>query len=232
MNSEQKDVHLEEYLEKIDNWMTEGRIPISSKVIPVAESLLSLQWILPTQQATEILRNMRTFALGNCFCRERYNRCRNPLEVCIRTNDAADQWVAAGKARYISLDEAKEKLQEAHENGLIHLTMYNPGQHIFALCSCCECCCRNIQAMKKYRRPDLIAHADYVAEVDKNICVQCGACVRRCVFGAQEYDGQSVVFRQDRCYGCGLCVTKCPTGAITMRLRQRSEGRDNCGNYR
>jgi len=221
MTSQDRDVFLEERLGRIDKWLEEGKIPVSAKIIPVSESLSALQWILPTQQAVEILRNMRTFALGNCFCRERYHRCGNPLEICIRTNDAADQWVKDGKARRITLDEAKERLKMAHEHGLIHLTMYNPNQHIFALCSCCGCCCQNIQSMKKYQRPDLVAHADYVAEVDKDVCRRCGACVKRCLFGAQEQQGDAVVFHQDRCYGCGLCVSTCPTGAITMRLRGR-----------
>ena len=74
--------------------------------------------------------------------------------------------------------------------------------------------------MKKYQRPDLIAHADYVAEVDTNACVQCGTCVKRCVFQAQENNRRSVVFHQEKCYGCGVCVTTCPTGAITMRMRK------------
>ncbi len=131
MNSEKRDLFLEERLKKIDNWMMEGKIPTPSKIIPVAESLLGLQWILPTQQALEVLRNMRTFAPGNCFCRERYNHCDNPLEVCIRTNDAADQWVGAGKARYIDLAEAKEMLKMANDHGLIHLTILNKLYFIF-----------------------------------------------------------------------------------------------------
>jgi ferredoxin len=219
MKPEARDVRLEERLAKIDKWLEEGRIPTNAKVVPVGESLSGLQWILPTQQAAEILRNMRTFALGNCFCRERYQRCDNPLAICIRTNDAADKWVAEGKARYITLDEAKSRLELAHEHGLVHMTFYTPDQYIYALCSCCACCCQDLQLMKKYQRPDLTAHADYIAEVDTNACVQCGVCVKRCVFGAQENNGKSVVFHQDSCYGCGLCVTKCPTGAITMRRR-------------
>lgn len=103
---------------------------------------------------------------------------------------------------------------------VVHLTIYNPDQHIFAVCSCCECCCHDIQFLKKYGRPDLIAHADYVAEVDRAKCIECGACVNRCVFCAQENNGESVLFRQEKCYGCGVCVTTCPTGAIGMRLRR------------
>lgn len=216
-----KDEYLEERLAKFDKWIKEGKIPTSSKVIPLLESLSGLQWILPTQQVVEILRNMRTFALAKCLCRMRYQRCDNPLEVCLLTNDTADQWVARGEARYVTLDEAKEKLRQAHQFGLVHLTFYNPDQYIYALCSCCECCCHDLQFLKKYRRPDLIAHADYVAEVEAGACRQCGVCVKRCVFGAQEKNGQSVVFHQDKCYGCGVCVTTCPGGAISMKLRPK-----------
>ncbi len=220
MNPEGKDEFLEARLAKTDRFLQEGRIPTSSKVIPLAESLCALQWVLPSQQAAEILRNMRTFALGDCFCRERYRRCDHPLTVCIRTNDAADKWVAEGKARRITLDEARDRLKLAHEHGLVHITYYNPEQHIYALCSCCACCCQELQLMKKYARPDLVAHADYVAVVDRARCVGCGACAGRCVFGAQEQAGATVVFHRDKCYGCGLCVTTCPAGAITMQLRR------------
>lgn len=214
-----KDEYLEDRINQYDNWIQDGKVPTSSKVIPISESLSGLQWVLPTQQAIEILRNSRTFALVSCDCRTRYNRCDNPREVCILINDVADKEVARGRGCYIDLEEAKNRLKLAHEHGLVHLTIYNPEQHIFALCSCCECCCHDLQFLKKYHRPDLIAHADYIAEVDASTCIHCGTCVKRCVFGAQEINEKLVVFHQDKCYGCGLCTTTCPTGAIRMKLR-------------
>jgi len=217
------DEELEARLARYDKWMAEGKIPTSSKVIPIGESLSGLQWVLPTQQMLEILRNARSYALANCLCRTKYGRCDNPREVCFYINDVADQKVEQGVARRVSLEEATERLKLANQHGLVHLTIYNPEQHVFAVCSCCECCCHDIQFMKKYGRPDLIAHADYVAEVDTDACTQCGACVDRCVFGAREYDDGSVVFHQDKCYGCGLCVTTCPSGAIRMVLRKRQQ---------
>ena len=223
MNFHGKDEYLEERLSKFDRWVKEGKVLTASKVVPVLESLSGLQWILPTQQAIEILRNMRIFALADCTCRDHYKRCKNPLETCIVVNDVAEQWIKENKARAISLEEVKAVLKKAHEHGLIHMTFYNPNQHIYALCSCCECCCWELQVMKKYRRPDLTAHADYIAEVNHEACAQCGVCVQRCVFGAQEKTAENVVFHQDRCYGCGLCVTHCPTGAITMKLRKESD---------
>ena len=120
------------------------------------QSLESLQWVLPTQQVLEILRNSRSFALAKCLCRTKHKRCENPLEVCFYTNDVADKMVTQGAARRVSLQEAVEALKLANQHGLVHLTIYNPGQHVYALCSCCECCCHDIEFMQKLGRPDLV----------------------------------------------------------------------------
>lgn len=221
MKKIERDEALEQRMHRVDAWIRKGKIPCSSKVIPVQQSLEFLQWVLPTQQVLEILRNSRSFALADCLCRTTHQRCGNPLEVCFYTNDVADKKVEKGKARLISLQESAEVLQLANRHGLIHLSIYNPEQHLYALCSCCECCCHDIEFMKTLGRPDLLAHADYVALVDTDTCVQCGNCTERCVFDAQRKASGVVVFHQDKCYGCGLCVSTCASDAIRMVLRER-----------
>ena len=154
--SKESDPWLDDRLARYDRWVAEGRIPYSSKVIPVRRSLDSMQWILPTEQVLELLRNAR---------------------------------------------------------------IYNPEQQVYAVCSCCACCCHDLQFLSRYGRSDLIARSDYVAEMDPDACVHCGQCVERCVFGARVLEGGEVVEWLDRCRGCGLCVTVCPTGASQMALR-------------
>jgi NAD-dependent dihydropyrimidine dehydrogenase PreA subunit len=219
MKNQERDEELEKRFEMFDGWVKEGRIPSSSKVIPITRSLSALQWVLPTQQMNELLRNSRSFALADCACRAKHKRCNNPLEVCFYTNDVADKKVGQGAARHVSMEEATEVLKLANEYGLVHLTIYNPEQHVYALCSCCECCCHDIAFMKTLGRPDLVAHADYIAVVDKNRCTQCGICTERCVFGAWVIKDDEVIYDNKKCYGCGLCVTKCPDNAIKMELR-------------
>jgi ferredoxin len=219
MKQKPRDGELEKRLHMVDGWVKEGKIPSSSKVIPVRQSVEHLQWVLPTQQVMQILRNSRSFALADCLCRKKHKRCDNPLEVCFYTNGVADKKVDQGAARHVSLEEASEKLKLANQHGLIHLTIYNPEQHVYALCSCCECCCHDIEFMKKLGRPDLVAHADYVASIDTGLCTHCGVCADRCMFDAQAMQEDKHVFRQERCYGCGLCVTSCQSDAIKMFLR-------------
>ena len=63
------DTYLEKRLARYDRWVQEGRVPFSSKVVPVGESLATQQWVVPTEQVVEFLRNARSFALIDCECR-------------------------------------------------------------------------------------------------------------------------------------------------------------------
>lgn len=56
------------------------------------------------------------------------------------------------------------------------------------------------------------------AEVEKSICVSCGACTQECPLGAISiYKGCYAVVDKEKCVGCGKCAKVCPTGAITVR---------------
>lgn len=213
------DDHLLAILDKYDGWMREGKIPYAGKILPVREAFRPGQWILPTQQAIEILRNARSFALADCTCRSHYQRCEHPLDTCLLINDMADAFVAAGKARTISLTEAETVLKKANVHGLVHQTAYNPEQYIWAVCSCCACCCYRLQILREFERDDLVVHSDYIAITDDSRCMDCGLCVSRCVFSAREMLSGKMIFHNGHCYGCGLCVTACPEEAIHLELR-------------
>lgn len=53
------------------------------------------------------------------------------------------------------------------------------------------------------------------ADVDSNICVACGVCVKVCPKQAIEiFKGCCAVVSKDRCVGCGMCEKSCPAGCI------------------
>ncbi|MBE3120072.1 MAG: hypothetical protein IMZ50_15120 [Candidatus Atribacteria bacterium] len=213
------DEHLLAILEKYDGWMREGKIPYTGKILPVREACRSQQRILPTQQAIQILRNARTFALAECTCRTHYQRCDHPLETCLLINDMADAWVEASKAQRISLEQTEEVLRKANVHGLVHQTAYNPEQYIWAVCSCCSYCCYRLQILRQFGRDDLVVRSDYVAVQEETRCNDCGLCVPRCIFSARQMVGGELVYQRERCFGCGLCVTAYPEEAISLRTR-------------
>jgi Pyruvate/2-oxoacid:ferredoxin oxidoreductase delta subunit len=202
-----------------DEWLAQGLISHSARVVPVGESLTPRQWVLPAGQVTDVLRAARSIAVQNCECRTHYRRCDHPREVCLLLNQVGERLVEKGEARAVSLDEAEGILRQADASGLVHLSLYMPDHQVYALCSCCACCCHDLQIVRAFARPDLLVHADYVARTDPTACVDCGACVPRCVFGARAMRAGALVYRPASCAGCGLCVTVCPTGATTMALR-------------
>jgi Pyruvate/2-oxoacid:ferredoxin oxidoreductase delta subunit len=221
MDDNTRDVFVEDRLAKYDKWYREGKIPFSSKVIPVRESVEGKQWVMPTEQVLEFLRNARSFAVTHCVCRSHYKRCDNPTEICFLINDAADAEVTQSTARQLSLEEAEKLLHQADERGLVHLTVYNATQHPYAICSCCSCCCHDLQFLQKHGRADLVVRSEYVAQTNMDACTHCGDCIERCVFDARVWEGDRMHYDPVACYGCGLCVTVCPAQATVMVRRSK-----------
>ena len=155
-------------------------------------------------------------AVQPCECRSHYKRCDKPLEVCFLLDEVGDTFVARGEARPVDLSEAAEILKIADAHGLVHLSLYMPDHRVFALCSCCSCCCHDLQIIRRYHRPELMVRSKYAAVTDPDACTHCGACVERCIFGARREDNGQVRYEPEACMGCGLCVSVCPEEATTM----------------
>ena len=214
------DPYLEKYLVKYDKWLGKGQISYSSRVLPVSESLNTKQWVLPTEQVMSILRDAKTVAVQDCACRIHYKRCDKPMEVCFLLNKQGDKAVSDKSARYVDLTEAANILTKANRSGLIHLSLYRPDHEIFALCSCCPCCCHDLQIVKLFERKELLVLSEYVAVTGSEDCIHCGECVERCAFGARVLENEQMEYNADACIGCGLCVTVCPVEATSMVLRK------------
>jgi len=220
-----KELYLDPYLakriSKYDEWLQKGQISFSSRVIPVAESFKAKQWVLPTEQVMEVLRDADSIAVQNCECRSHYSRCERPLEVCFILNVVGDKYVAKGRARRIDISAAANILAQANESGLVHLALYMPDHEVFALCSCCPCCCHDLQIVKHLERKDLMIQSEYIAMTKFEDCTDCGTCVDRCFFEARTMPDEKMEFNGDACLGCGLCVSICPNGATSMQLREQ-----------
>ena len=51
--------------------------------------------------------------------------------------------------------------------------------------------------------------------LDKDICIDCGACVSLCPTDALYFkEDNSIDFEEDKCLGCLICIDSCPRGAI------------------
>lgn len=66
-------------------------------------------------------------------------------------------------------------------------------------------------------QPDFASSNDYYsghsAKIDKNTCLECGACIEACHFGAISSD---FVIDEISCEGCAYCEKICPTKSISL----------------
>ena len=214
------DEFLQKYLDRFEQWSREGTISSSSRVVPVGSARDARQWILPSEQALAIVKEARTIGLQKCVCRLHYSQCDNPLEVCLVFNEVADTLVNKGVARIISLEEASDVLIQADAHGLVHLSLYMPDHQVFALCSCCSCCCHDLRLVREHHHREMIAHAEFLAVTDTKLCTDCLLCIERCVFQARNIRSGKMMYDPASCLGCGLCVSVCTPGATTLIKRR------------
>jgi len=55
------------------------------------------------------------------------------------------------------------------------------------------------------------------AEIDYELCTNCGICMDLCRFDAIEYVDDKYKIIENSCDGCDLCMRACPVGAIKMK---------------
>ncbi len=56
-----------------------------------------------------------------------------------------------------------------------------------------------------------------IIEINKDLCVGCGLCIKACHQGAIELiDGKATLVNDSYCDGLGMCLPKCPTDAIKI----------------
>ena len=55
------------------------------------------------------------------------------------------------------------------------------------------------------------------AQVEQNLCVACGCCVKVCPKSAIEiWRGIMAKVNMEKCVGCGKCAKECPASAIQI----------------
>jgi ferredoxin len=194
---------------------------MTAVTVPVNLRIEGEQKILDLAAAERLLRSAHVISLGSCGCRERMNRCKAPLDVCLCLDEKAEEIIKGQDARAVSVEQALNALRRSHEAGLVHLTFTDKGEEQpFIICSCCSCCCHALSSLLRFNIP-AVAKSEHVALQETEKCRDCGICVKRCQFHARWLDEGKLVFDKDKCFGCGLCITTCPNGAIHFTRRSQ-----------
>jgi len=217
-----RDMH--EYLPTFLDMETWKKTP-QLRTVPVGKSIDNTQEILTYENAEELVRAQRRFAVAPCICRREAeimgNGCGKPVETCLVFGAASDYYVRNGIARKIDKQKALDILKEADKEGLV--LQPSNAQKIVNICCCCGCCCQVLKSFKRYPQPATLVSTPFVTSLNPSTCEGCGVCVDRCQMEALLLEDEKPVLDVDRCIGCGLCVSTCPTGSLTLVRKPDSE---------
>ncbi len=179
-----------------------------------------LETVIPYTVARDIVLSAPPqMALYDCPCREgREDPCQ-PIQVCMLFGEPMVSFILEhhpAKSKRLTRLEALRVLEEEHERGHVHTAWFKNVclNRFFAICNCCKCCCGGMISMMKFGVP-MIMSSGFVAEMKKELCVECGTCERFCQFEAIE-SVEGMRINRDKCMGCGVCVDKCPNEAISL----------------
>lgn len=178
---------------------TAGNFPVGTgvmRVIPIQKALDAGTRHASYEEVAKYLNEATIFSVSDCSCRTAREimgeGCGHLKEdMCIQLGHAAEYYIRTGRGRQITREEAFEIIKRAEENGLMHSipNLDGPG-HTHAICNCCGCSCFAMRIANMYRNPDMV-RSNFVAQVDAEKCVACGACVENCPSNAAKL-GQKI----------------------------------------
>jgi ferredoxin len=140
-----------------------------------------------------------------------------------------DQWDVMGEypeasasLEKLDREEAKRIIRKFDEEGLVHSVWTGMTPFVVGLCNCDRDCGAYRFYIERRGRPSFF-RAEYVCQVDKELCTGCKSCMKQCQFGAQFYSHQQgkVYIDPIRCFGCGVCMAACPVDAIKLIPRKQ-----------
>ena len=122
----------------------------------------------------------------------------------------------------LSKEEALSNLRELEKKGLCHTIWTFITPFIGGICNCDRSDCVAMRTTVTMDFP-VMFRAEYVAEVNPDLCNGCRQCMRVCQFGAMGYGiaHEKVVIDPRRCYGCGICRASCTKNAIALNDRSK-----------
>jgi ferredoxin len=191
--------------------------------------------ILPYENVAKVLEEQTEFCVTVCPCRHRKNldpaspNCKYSTETCLHFGPLARYIVENGLGRSITLQEARNILKQAAEDGLVH-GVSNWLKGVDTICNCCKCCCMWFESFHVLKHDKSMDASNFILSANPKTCTACGLCVKRCPMEAlslqespqaKNKKGKVSELQADRCIGCGVCAYKCPSHSLKLVLRAK-----------
>ncbi len=180
------------------------------------------EWILLVEEAEAMIDAAAIVRLLPCDCKMLADQCDYSREICLVLDP--ERVTDRSGGRELTKEQAKELIRKLDKEGLMH-TGGPPDwqqQGPAVICNCCACCCYPFRAARLLGTKGKWPKSRYVATFDRDKCLNCGLCSKRCHFdafyvvAADAVTPRYIEFNAGLCWGCGICVASCPAQAIGL----------------
>ena len=183
--------------------------------------------VLPIEDVEKVIDMVDSITRMPCGCRF-ITTGKTDKRYCFGLG--VDKWSILGKfpdttssLEVLDKGEAKKFFRRFDREGLVHSIWTGITPYVMGLCNCDRDC----GAYKGYienRGSPRFFRAEYICQVDWDLCTGCKSCMSQCQFGAQFYSSAlgKVYIDPRRCFGCGVCRAECSYDAIMLIPRQAS----------
>ncbi len=186
--------------------------------------------VLPIEDVDQVFDIVTSIVRVACFCRESilgsekrycYGVTMKPTPELAETVDASyDGGPDTSELERLTKEEALDLFREHEREGCLHSIWTLPSPFIVGICNCDRWECGALRSTLGGGLNSLFK-AEYVADVDPELCDGCRMCMRVCQYGALGCSAalKKVMVDPMQCAGCGICRMVCKRDAITLSDR-------------
>ncbi len=217
-NENKESGHLPYMLRQSDISLTEDQILYESKIEHFGQ-------VLPIEDVEKVIDMVNNITRLPCGCRylttgkpdERYcfGVSISPLGTKGTEPDASFE--------VLTKDEAKKLFRKFDQEGLMHSIWTGVTPFILGICNC-DYDCTAYRSYIVNNGPPYFFRAEYICEVNWDLCGGCKKCILQCQFGAIFYSSSNkkVYINLIKCFGCGVCRSACAKNAISLIPREKN----------
>jgi NAD-dependent dihydropyrimidine dehydrogenase PreA subunit len=220
------------------------------RALPIEGTIEDTRGVMPYEEVAKVLDQHDYFSVSICPCRHRKNLDPDfedstyPMENCLHFGQLGRYIDENGMGRQITREETEEILRKSAEAGLVH-GVANWQEAPDTICNCDPVCCLFFEAFHKLKHADGLSRSNYVVALNRDTCIGCGLCVKRCPMYALKLEdapealdritvvereegkkelknkkGQVATVNLEDCIGCGVCVYKCPSNSLVLERKE------------